>query len=1448
MGNLNDYNAYNLIKDLYYTTNPELETEEQIMHQYTMPEDENNIGIEMPDVITNVNANHIYKLISAKDIDFNNAFLSNSAISEQAWGNFDPNRRWPTGYPIHINDVYELMNVVDYLLEATNDLWSEINKLKYSGSVINSVWFLNDLQNDRINSIYGINSSQFVKTNPDYCILLDPYEYFTTLPNTMQYFGIGTYFSTNNDEKITRNLLSAYDKRSGINAYIDPTDPDQTPFKVQIENITGVNRSIYGYRIEGIKFYPMFDIDNYFFNKRTEINADSNFDTLVNVNKRQLNYDTYFRTVKTNANDVSVSEFHKVYVDFLYPNYETVGYPYILYYIDKDDPLKKRNIIYIHTTPNDPNYAPRYKTVEEISTDLSNYSEYINFFYNNGSTRLNELGSHSIIYNIYQGIANPYLYHISDTTSVNLIVETPNTEEFNRASNNLLINYYKSPNNINFTIHSKSLNDSSIGAMVDVDQSNSLLYSPTRYFIPDSTKIYIKFNAKYLNIDNLIKYDDEYIDVLLPSLDNDPTKFVTDDEDARKYYYYNGLVNSKRVFAQFRNADDLNEKANSNNNDIESVQNIDNRKCLHLYNKIEDPYKLSYEFTTNSLLRQYIESYDVIKDEVELIASHSYLHIPSEEDENKMSYLVFDHTLSEDYEQIKFNVNLNIDETSKVSGANVSIPFSLSKMHKPCIQFINKDIIKLEIEDYNKLAYTFGDYQGSSSGFNQQYIYTNKNTTPIITVRQGLRKTNQNIINGNTVDDQFYTFSEVYDYLINTKYDNFLIESQHWVNDNTKFDKRTDIGYYINIDHNPYFSRNANLYDSLENTFNSPSTYDNTIYMGNMLEFTYNSKAKYMPIFGDMDMFKEKFVKKENNVTTNLLSYAIIPNITFYGYPEDDHYARYVDSIGNVHYMQFENIFNINGLGFNYRLHGANSYLYINREGGPSNTSGNIPFKNQFDLLGVYCSNSLNNICKFLEIKINDETLDDLGDKIYDNQFDSITKIGSELEENSTLLISNNVLDINLCMYDKEVQNDYAKIRTGQINRVEKITYFIPCTYMTIKNTTVYPNKSTLPQLPNTEYDFSNDEDVNRYIEYINFWNSNDWIHPEREKHKPITLSLQLKENLTNNVPFFYESNVAKVRFVINRIPLVTDETISFDSYGDNGLEQRELIFGEEYYLNDLFIINNETEIGVGSYPEYNEETHHFEIKEWISPSSSEYEPIPKDDNGNPIYEIDKCSRINKINFNKSIRYQNSVGTIDTNSNMDIISRGDYGTYDNKPLDIDRFYKLKINDDFITALKSNTELGGADYLKDTITLLIDIENIYGNKLYKNSTISGANPKFKFKLLYRTIPTNHIGNQIRKITDIQGNETTITGSSASNGFLFESNEFVQYDGFKKVNELTNVEFMLIPPLTDDLYYYDTSNHLIKKFNTGDNRKNYDNIQTLMYLFKNYYIFKIKSTQG
>ena len=102
-------------------------------------------GIELSDMISNINGTHNYKLISAKDIDFDNVILPNSAISNTFnWGSFDNNRRWGDK-PIRINNTFELLNVIDYLLCACDNLWSELYKIKYSTNVGVQIWFSKDV-------------------------------------------------------------------------------------------------------------------------------------------------------------------------------------------------------------------------------------------------------------------------------------------------------------------------------------------------------------------------------------------------------------------------------------------------------------------------------------------------------------------------------------------------------------------------------------------------------------------------------------------------------------------------------------------------------------------------------------------------------------------------------------------------------------------------------------------------------------------------------------------------------------------------------------------------------------------------------------------------------------------------------------------------------------------------------------------------------------------------------------------------------------------------------------------------------------------------------------------------------------------------------------------------------------------------------------------------------
>ena len=1401
---MNEYNAYPIIKDLYYINDTNIESEEDIMDNYTKSENENDKGLEVPDMLSNINSNHLYKLISSKDIDFNNAFLKNSSISEQAWGSFDPNRRWPSGYPIHINDVYELMNVVDYLLCATNDLWSEINKMKYSGNIINNIWFLNNL-NQPINSIYAIDTSQFTK-NSDYSILLDPTKYYTILPETMENFGIGTLFiAENNNEKITRNIIQTNNNRSGINASIKYKPEDTKYYKMQVENINGINTNIYGYLIEDLKFYPMFNIDNFFYAKKDE----NNFDNLVDKINKKLNYDIYFRTVEADGQGVNKSTFHKVFVDFLYFNYESVGYPYILYYIDETTQL--RNIIYIHTTENQQG-SQLYKEVQTISNDLSIYSEYINYFYDT-SNSLNDLGSQNVVFYVDNSIAYPYLYHISDMGTINLFIETPNTSSFNMANANLMINYYKKTNNIIYSIHTNEISNNTLQLMNDVDQMKSLLNSPKRYYIPDNTDIYVVFSAPFLKNNLNIKFDDEYTDVLVRALDFENTIYVETDEEAQQYYYYNGLDNDgKRQFIQFNSANELNTIATSNNNNIIYIADIDQRKSIHLYKKIENAYDIKYDLFTNSLVKQYIEEYDLVKQEVENIEDHIELSLYDEEDEDKINYLkLTNYSLPEEYEQIKFDINLRIDETSKVSKSETNIPMSINRIHHPCIQFISKTIMEAEIKDYTRLAYTFADTKTTAF---VQTQYSNRTTTPIMKTTEidsENRKTNQNIINGETVDDQFYTFSEVYEYLITSKYNDFLTKNyKNFVETN----KRTDLLYYINVN-----ERNNSQYQTLEESFNYNTTYDNTISGSNMIVFNYDLNQKYMPIFGSVDILKDKLKLVTNNQVTSFLTSATIEKVD--GAPNDE--SMIVTNSQNVEYIKFESLFNINGFGFNYRQHGGDSYLYINRENGPrniSNSNRNHTFSDQYDLLTNPCANNFNNICKFMEFTVDDNN----------NQFTTITKLGNDVEENG-ILINNDILDINLYSFEHKVQNDYEKIRTGRVNAMSETTYYIPTSYMAIKNTTFFPDRSILPK--NEEYDFNDYEDFERYKRYIEFWDSTN----EENKYKPITLSLQLKENLENNVPFFTESNIAKAKFDIHRSDIGNTGGLSVS--GKLGNNVPFVILGQRYYLIDFLNVSNQSNLSIGSYPKYNGNGY-FEIID-INKLDDVFPELffIKKENGNYIYDIKKISSINKVMFTNSqnIKFISGLNEIDIE-------------LDNNTLDKNYLFYLDINDTFINQLIDNISI---NYITDEISFVLNITGLYGNKLYKNASIASNMANVKFKLTKRTLP-ELVNMPVVIIEDMTGGERVqITGTIEDpenpgqqiplEEFTFLGKRYRQYQ-FKKYEGINNYEFLEYPQLTNNLCLYQDNERNIIPFNYDEStiRDYYKNGSVMIDLFNHYYIFE------
>lgn len=1399
---MNDYSADAIIKELYYTNESNMQDGDAI-REYIKNEEENNVGLEMPDMLSNINGTHIYKLLSAKDIDFNNVLLRNSNIDETMWGGFDKNRRWPSGYPIHINDAYELMNVVDYLLCATKDLWSELNKMKYNSTTINNIWFLNDLNNP-INSIYALSNSQFVKGS-EYCVYLDPTQYYATLPlSTMSRFGIGTYFVSDNNESIIRNVIQKNNNRNGINGYIENEVEDERYHTVQTESVNGQNKNIYGYLVQGLKFYPMFNIENYLFNRNEGI-----FESLVDHVNMKMNYDVYFRTIQTESNGLNKSIWHKVYVDFLYYNYRYVGFPYILYYIDETS--KKRHIIYIHTTENQPGSTGN-KLVSDISYDLRKYSDYINFFY--GDNSLNDLGSENNIFYIDKSVNYPYLYYISDVSNITLFVETPNTANFNSATANLVINYYKKQNNINYSITTKELSSNeTVLSMPDIEQPYSLSYCPNRYYLPDQTDIYIKVNAPYMSNNPNIKKDDEYMDVLVPVLEivNDRYIYVRTDEEAKQYYYYTGLnEDSVRQFTRINSADELNNMANSATNSMTFITDIDQQRCLHLYKKNTDCYKLSYNFTTNQLVKQAVEDMNLLNTEVENVANDTVLHLHNNDDEDNINYLKINHILNSEYEQIKFDIRLNIAETSKVSDSTSVIPVSLNKIHRPSIQFIGKSLMEAEINDYVKYAYSFGD---AETNLPIELKYTNKTTTPIITTRAGNTKTNQNIVNGVVPEDQFYTFKEIYEYVIKQKYNDFYIKDYSF-NTIDGEDKRTDLLYYINYnDHN-------NIYSSIYNSSGVSSTYDNTISGSNILTINYNPSVAYLGIFGDINQIKKQHIYTEVSESNgNLMVGAFIETVVN---QNNANFSKYkTKNAVNYSYITFNNIFNINGLGFNYRLHGGDSYLYINRNNGPRNINNqynNKKFEDQYDLTTNVVVNDLNNICKFLEVGIDDG----------DNQFNTSAHMGSELykDENDIKykIIANSVLDINLFNDEIEIQKDGEKLDKG-ISIVSNVTYYSPCCYMTVNSTTFYPDKNILPDLANNkyEYDLNNSQDVIKYNDYINFWDSET---NEVIKYKPITLSLQLKENLTNNVPFFNESNIAKVKFNIKRVDFTNmSQTISLVG------KHNSIIFGERYYLSELLNIANTSDFSIGSYPKYDEDTEHFEIKEFFTiPGTGTAIPIEKNDNSEYQYNVEKCSLLNKIKFDDNIvfSFDDTTHTLSINNNPH---------FDFKKL----FYI-----DFTQELLDYIVNTYPSYdLSQEMSFTIHIFKIFGTKLYKNNVgLIKSDPQIHFKFIIRQLPETLIDNDLNaKITTASGDVVMV---NTSEPFEFKGQWFRHYQ-YRQIN---GYEIFEMPQSLDDVYYY---SNLVNNL-AGDGIYNivklseYPNIIDIQYkyiytqrLFENYKLF-------
>lgn len=634
------YYSYNIIKDLYYdNVNFENEStlEEDVLKKYTNTEnvESNEKYIELSDILTNVNGVHTYKLISSKDIDWENIYLPNSSVSDLNWGSFDKDRRWISDSPIHINDVYELMNVIDYLLCSCADLWSEINKLKFGNGNEIEIWFLKDASTEILKS-NEIFSNDFKKGNTKgiQITYLDPTKYSSTL--NIANFGIGTQFNTageNASEYPIRRLILKYGNKNGIQGITREYQNDYIQSKAQSTSVQGQVVTIYGYKINNsdnnneIKFFPGFNFDNF-------INTDKLkkvTEVVDNVNKKLKYNNIYFKSSRES------NIYERIYCEFLEND------NYILYYKDNSGSDLVKKII--------------YKSSDSIN--LNNYSEFSNANITSGH------------YYTVSSINYPWLFVCDEEFTLDLYVETPKIEnKYEKSDKTITLYYYKDNNDINVNIYTENNTNNIVTKSEDLTQASSLLYDKNRYNIPDRTLINIDVSAKWISPNNNIKDDDEYLDYPV-SIDDARNNYST-------YYTYSHVDNNgQRVFTQL----DYEEMVSWTDEATNKFTDTTNQNVVQLYIKNDHPYELKYNLSPNQLILQ-DNDYASVKQEINSIVTNNDIW-------KENNIIKINHELSNDFEQLKFNVDLEIEETSKVKGSSYTIPINLNKVHNPKLHYIN---------------------------------------------------------------------------------------------------------------------------------------------------------------------------------------------------------------------------------------------------------------------------------------------------------------------------------------------------------------------------------------------------------------------------------------------------------------------------------------------------------------------------------------------------------------------------------------------------------------------------------------------------------------------------------------------------------------------------------------------------------------------------------------
>lgn len=768
--------------------------------------------IELSDMISNINGTHNYKLMSAKDIDFDNVILPNSAItSEFNWAGFDPNRRWGNK-PIYINNTFELLNVIDYLLCACDNLWNELYKIKYNVNEGVDIWFTKNVS--EIESLRFANrlTSEILRvggTGNKFITYLDPRNYYTPLNNNLDNnFGMVSNFHLIEGDENTnydRRIMVINDNQNIIVMNIAPLVKSIAEIAGETsQNINGNLQKIYGYKIGNeLKVYPGANI-NAFSNENYMI---TNSNVFVDFANKKLNYEVFF------ASKPEQYVYSKIYIQFLDETYiknqsniQGTKNPYILYFID-DNGIKQ--IVSYNYENSGKNICTEMNSA--ISTMIAGANKY-HIYTLSGST------SDIQVVNTGTSIM-PKFYVVPEEYSATLEVSTPNTNNYSSSTGTITIYYYKNRNKLNCTLtRNYHGQDIEILPEEDIQNNNSTAYHYFRYNIPDGETVTFNFNATYAangNSDNPLglKLDDEYKDVPLYDTENV--------SNYGSYYYYSGLNedNNKRNFTVF-NQTTFN--ANKTNN---ILTDVNNNKYKHVWMKQNNPYKINLTIDDGSFIVQSVDEASVEN------AKNTIINDSCITQTTYNQYKLEGFQLN-DVEQVKLDLIFNIDETSKVKGAECIVPININKIYKPTINYFSYNIIKLE-----HLSYNYDNIELKTTGNNPQTM----------------------------------SLAQMYNYMNNKYGTNTPFENG--INTNPKIPNIYD--RMINAEHN---LSDINSFDLQNRT-----TYDCTANNA-MFEIAYNTSSYYVNLiggwFGDMTFGATKLAPiaiKKNSGTTDLRT---IDNLT----------------------------------------------------------------------------------------------------------------------------------------------------------------------------------------------------------------------------------------------------------------------------------------------------------------------------------------------------------------------------------------------------------------------------------------------------------------------------------------------------------------------------------------------------------------------------------------